>query len=195
MKDIHLRSSNFVYDNAIRGNETYVKALTIIAIFLLAIACFNFINLATARSLRRAKEIGVRKVVGADRKQLIFQFIGETILLSVFSMIIAVIATLFIVPLLNRFTGKSIGFDLFTDPLLDIIILLSGIVIGIHCRYLPRACPFRFSADKSFKKYKGLRQGSVVHGCDRHWSWHSFHSLCYLSYLHNRVPANKIYEQ
>ncbi len=89
LKNIHLLSSDFVYDNAKRGNETYVKALTVIAIFVLVIACFNFINLATARSLRRAKEIGVRKVVGADRKQLIFQFIGETILLSVFSMIIA----------------------------------------------------------------------------------------------------------
>ena len=120
LKDIHLRSSDFVYDNAIRGNETYVKALTIIAIFVLVIACFNFINLATARSLRRAKEIGVRKVVGADRKQLIFQFIGETILLSVFSMIIAAIATLLIIPLLNQFTGKSIEFDLLNNPILVI---------------------------------------------------------------------------
>jgi putative ABC transport system permease protein len=67
LKSIHLQSSHFIYDNAIRGNETYVKALTIIAIFVLIIACFNFINLATARSFRRAKEIGVRKVVGADR--------------------------------------------------------------------------------------------------------------------------------
>src|SRR5689334_13915962 len=78
LKNIHLQSSDFIYDNAKRGNETYVKALTIIAIFVLVIACFNFINLATARSLRRAKEIGVRKVVGADRTQLVFQFMGET---------------------------------------------------------------------------------------------------------------------
>jgi putative ABC transport system permease protein len=71
LENIHLQSSDFIYDNAIRGNETTVNALTIIALFVLAIACFNFINLATARSFRRAKEIGVRKVVGADRKQLI----------------------------------------------------------------------------------------------------------------------------
>ncbi|HEY1020931.1 MAG TPA: ABC transporter permease, partial [Flavisolibacter sp.] len=64
LKDVHLKSANFGYDNAIRGNETYVNGLTIIALFVLAIACFNFINLSTARSLRRAKEIGVRKVVG-----------------------------------------------------------------------------------------------------------------------------------
>ena len=108
LKNIHLSSSDFVYDNAKRGNETYVKALTIIAIFVLVIACFNFINLATARSLRRAKEIGVRKVIGANRSQLFFQFIGETILLSVFSMIIAADRHLLIIPLLNQFTGKSL---------------------------------------------------------------------------------------
>jgi putative ABC transport system permease protein len=79
LKNIHLKSADFIYDNAIRGNETYVKGLTIIALFVLLIACFNFINLATARSFRRAKEIGVRKVVGANRKHLIVQFIGETV--------------------------------------------------------------------------------------------------------------------
>src|SRR4029078_6471294 len=126
LQNIHLKSSDFVYDNAKRGNETYVKALSIIAIFVLVIACFNFINLATARSLRRAKEIGIRKVVGAERKQLIFQFIGETILLSVFSMVVASIGTSLIVPLLNRFTDKSIEFNLLTNPLLALIILISG---------------------------------------------------------------------
>src|SRR5204863_5450560 len=111
LKNIHLQSSNFIYDNAIRGNDTYVRALTIIAVFVLLIACFNFINLATARSFRRAKEIGVRKVVGAERHQLIFQFIGETVLLAVLSMIIATIATVLIIPSLNEFTGKSISFS------------------------------------------------------------------------------------
>ena len=156
LRDIHLRSSNFVYDNAIRGNETYVKALTIIAIFLLAIACFNFINLATARSLRRAKEIGVRKVVGADRKQLIFQFIGETILLSVFSMIIAVIATLLIIPLLNRFTGKSIEIDRLADPILVLMVLMSGIVIGIIAGIYPALVLSGFQPVKVLKSTKAL---------------------------------------
>ena len=137
LRNIHLQSSNFVYDNAIRGNETYVRSLTIIAFFVLVIACFNFINLATARSFRRAKEIGVRKVVGAGRKQLIFQFIGETVLLSLLSMIIATIATLFIIPFLNQFTGKSIEFNPFTNPVLTIVILLLGVVIGIFAGIYP----------------------------------------------------------
>jgi putative ABC transport system permease protein len=90
---------------------------------VLFIACFNFINLATARSFRRAKEIGVRKVIGADRKQLIVQFIAETVLLSVLSMIIATVATFFIVPSLNQFTGKAIEFNPFTNPLLGLGVL------------------------------------------------------------------------
>lgn len=73
LKEIHLGSAEFEFDNAKRGNRTYVKGLTIIALFVLIIACFNFINLATARSFRRAKEIGLRKVVGADRHQLILR--------------------------------------------------------------------------------------------------------------------------
>src|SRR6187397_1929192 len=99
LKDIHLKSADFSYDIAIRGNQTSVNGLTIIASFVLVIACFNFINLATARSFRRVKEIGVRKVIGAERKQLIIQFIGETILLSVLSILLAIVATYFIVPL------------------------------------------------------------------------------------------------
>lgn len=169
LRNIHLQSSDFVYDNAKRGNETYVKALTIIAIFVLVIACFNFVNLATARSLRRAKEIGVRKVVGAERSQLVFQFIGETILLSVFSMIIAVIATLLIVPLLNRYTGKSIEFNFLTDPLLAPIIIITGIVIGIIAGIYPALVLSGFQPVKVLKNTKAagaggswLRQALVV---------------------------------
>ena len=62
--------ANFKFDHAQRGNIMYVNALSIIAIFILLIACFNFINLATAKSLQRAKEVGVRKTIGAERKQL-----------------------------------------------------------------------------------------------------------------------------
>jgi putative ABC transport system permease protein len=170
LKDIHLKSADFTYDNAVRGNESYVNGLTIIAFFVLAIACFNFINLATARSFRRAREIGVRKVVGADRKQLVIQFIGETVLLSVLSMIIATIATLVILPFLNEFTGKSIHFNPFTDPLLGLSILAAGVLIGIIAGIYPAFVLSGFQPIKVLKSIKPtgggnlgwLRQGLVV---------------------------------
>ncbi|HET7898968.1 MAG TPA: FtsX-like permease family protein, partial [Flavisolibacter sp.] len=137
LHDIHLKSADFVYDNAIRGNASYVKGLTIIALFVLIIACFNFINLATARSFRRAKEIGVRKVVGAERSQLILQFIGETVLLSLISMLFALVATMVLLPALNSFTGKNISFNPLTHPLLALIVLAAGVVIGVLAGVYP----------------------------------------------------------
>ena len=171
LKDIHLKSSDFIYDNAIRGNETSVKALTIIALFVLAIACFNFINLATARSFRRAKEIGVRKVVGAERKQLILQFISETVLLSVFSTIIAAIVTSLLIPALNRFSGKSIEFNPFTNPTLCLLLLGGAVVIGILAGLYPALVLSGFQPIKVLKNINAagsssgkpwLRQALVV---------------------------------
>jgi len=159
LRDIHLTSSDFIYDNAIRGNQTYVKALTIIALFVLVIACFNFINLATARSFRRAKEIGVRKVIGAERKQLIIQFIGETILLSVLSMLLAIVATFFIVPLLNQFTEKSIEFNPFTNPILGLLILAAGVVIGMIAGIYPALVLSGFQPIQVLKNIKLIGSG------------------------------------
>jgi putative ABC transport system permease protein len=171
LRDIHLKSSDFVYDNAIRGNETYVKALTIIAVFVLVIACFNFINLATARSFRRAKEIGVRKVVGAGRRQLILQFIGETVLLSLIAIVLATLATFFILPSLNQFTNKSIQFNPFTNPILGLAILVAGVVIGALAGVYPALVLSGFQPIKVLKNMKSagggrgtnwLRQALVV---------------------------------
>jgi len=159
LKDIHLKSADFIYDNAVRGNQTYVKALTIIALFVLVIACFNFVNLATARSFRRAKEIGVRKVIGAERKQLIMQFIGETILLSVLSMLLAIVATFLIVPLLNQFTGKSIQFNPLANPILGLIILAAGIVIGMIAGIYPALVLSGFQPIKVLKNMKLIGSG------------------------------------
>lgn len=163
LKDIHLKSADFIYDVAKRGNETYVKGLTVIALFVLVIACFNFINLATARSFRRAKEIGVRKVVGADRKQLITQFISETVLLAVVSMLLATVVTLFIVPWLNEFTGKSIQFNPITNPLLGIVIIAAGVIIGMLAGIYPALVL------SGFQPIKVLKNMKLAGGTSRSW--------------------------
>ncbi|RYF85245.1 MAG: FtsX-like permease family protein, partial [Chitinophagaceae bacterium] len=99
-------------------------------------------------------EIGVRKVIGADRKQLVMQFIGETILLSMLSMLLALIATLFIIPVLNEFTGKSISFNPITNPLLGLTMLGVGILIGILAGIYPALVLSGFQPIKVLKSMK-----------------------------------------
>lgn len=135
--DIHLHSSRFKYDMAERGNITYVNVLIIIALFILLIAAFNFVNLATAKAMHRAKEVGVRKAIGASRKQLVIQFIGETLVLASISMTIAIGCTYLLLPALNQFTEKTIVFDLLTNPSLAIVILALTLVVGILAGFYP----------------------------------------------------------
>ena len=106
--DIYLHS-NFVNGQLEGGRIEYVRLFSIVAIFILCIACINFMNLTTARSVKRAKEIGIRKVVGAVRPALIRQFIGEAVLLAFFSVVLALGMVLLALPAFNHLTGKEIG--------------------------------------------------------------------------------------
>jgi len=172
LEQIHLYSSDFKYDIALRGNNSYVYALSIIALFILLIACFNFVNLATARSLQRAKEVGVRKSIGAGRKQLVVQFICETILYAAISMVLAIVATGLLLPSLNVFTEKQMVFNIFTDPLLAGSIALLTLVVGIVAGFYPAWVLSGFQPVKVLKgtvisdalpgKTPWLRHGLVV---------------------------------
>jgi ABC-type antimicrobial peptide transport system permease subunit len=107
--DIYLHS-NFKNGQIEGGRIEYVRLFSVVAIFILLIACINFMNLTTARSVKRAKEIGIRKVVGAVRPALIRQFIGEAVLLSLLAVILALAIVLLALPAFNHMTGKSISF-------------------------------------------------------------------------------------
>jgi len=144
LQQIHLYSAAFKFDNAQRGNSTYVKALTLIAAFILVIAGFNFVNLATARSLQRAKEVGVRKTIGAGKEQLMLQFLGETILLAAISTLLAlgiVVATLGI---LNQFTGKQIPYTILIHPITLSGLLALIIGVGVLAGFYPAWMLTRF---------------------------------------------------
>lgn len=108
------------------GRIEYVRLFTIVSIFILLIACINFMNLATARSAKRAKEVGVRKVVGARRSTLIWQFAGEAILLTSIAVIIAVAAVAALLPMFNTLTGKQLSLP-FSQPFFWIV--LSGLMV------------------------------------------------------------------
>ena len=101
-------NSNFKNAEMEGGRIEYVRLFSIVAVFILLIACINFMNLATARSAKRAKEVGVRKVVGAVRSALIKQFVGEAMLLTIFAIIISVLLVTLLLPSFNSLTGKGI---------------------------------------------------------------------------------------
>jgi putative ABC transport system permease protein len=172
LHNIHLYSADFKYDPSVRGNITYVKALTIIAIFILLIACFNFVNLATAKSLQRAKEVGVRKTIGARKSHLILQFIGETVVLVLISILISIGLTFLLLSSLNLFTEKHIVFDLFTNPLISLTLVGLTLLVGILAGFYPAVVLSRFQPVKVLKasaasnatpgKIQWLRHGLVV---------------------------------
>lgn len=109
------------------GNELYVNIFFIVAIFILVVACINFMNLATARSARRAKEVGLRKVVGALRTQLIAQFLGEAMLLSLFALLLSIALVWALLPLFNHLAQKDLSLNLANGRL---ILTLFGIAIA-----------------------------------------------------------------
>jgi putative ABC transport system permease protein len=172
LKDIHLYSAGFKFDRAQRGNITYVRALGIIAIFIILIGCFNFVNLATAKSLQRAKEVGVRKAIGAGRKQLMLQFIGETVFLSLISIVIAVATAILCLPWFNAFTGKNISAEIFLQPLSLVVLAALGVLVGVLAGFYPALVLSGFKPVRVLKavvsaggpagKGQWLRQGLVV---------------------------------
>ncbi len=127
--------SGFENGLPVTGRIKYVKVFSVVAIFILVIACINFMNLATARAVMRAKEVGVRKVVGAERKNLIVQFLSESIFISAISMTVALAFVILLLPLFNLLTSKNIELGL-GDPFLVasilMIVVLTGLLAGTY---------------------------------------------------------------
>ncbi|MEO1053075.1 MAG: ABC transporter permease [Bacteroidota bacterium] len=115
MTDVHLSEVDFTADISGKGSMQYVKIFSIVAVFILLIACINFMNLATARSTRRAKEVGLRKAIGAHRSQLIFQFLGESMLVTAISIILSVLLVDILLPYFNTLSGKTLSLGIFSD--------------------------------------------------------------------------------
>jgi putative ABC transport system permease protein len=164
--DIYLHSD---LDNEIapNGNITYLYILGSIALFVLLIACINFMNLSTARSLKRAKEVGVRKVLGAEKKSLIYQFLGESTLMSCLALLLALLIAYLILPLFNNLTQKNI--TLFDQPGIWIWIIVltigTGLLSGMYpAFYLSSFRPITVLKGKLLNNFSGaaIRKGLVV---------------------------------
>ncbi len=117
------------------GNKTEVYIFSIVAAFILALACINFMNLSTARSTNRIREIGMRKTIGANRSQLILQFFSESVLTAVFSILIGIVLVEIFLPAFNNFAGKNLSIDYFNAGAILAILgftLVTGLFAGSY---------------------------------------------------------------
>ena len=152
MNDWHLRS-NFVNGVQDGGSIKYVKLFSIIALIILLIACINFMNLATARSEKRAKEVGVLKVMGARKKELIGKFLSESLLMSFMAVLLAIGLLYAVMPFYNELVEKQLSLNLF-NPLHLGCLLAVGLIAGLVAGSYPA---FYLSSFNPVKVLKGIK--------------------------------------
>lgn len=143
------------------GRIEYVQLFSIIAIFILIIACINFMNLSTARSVTRSKEIGVRKIVGATRFALIRQFLAESLVLTMLAVLIAISLVLLLLPYFNQLTDKNISFP-YADATFWIRLLLLTIITGLAAGSYPALLLSSFKPIAVLKKSLKFSGRSIV---------------------------------
>lgn len=158
LKDIHLKS-NLAQEIEPNGNITYVYLFSLISVFILVIACINFMNLTTARSANRAKEVAVRKTVGSNRIQIIGQFLLESILLSSLALLFALCLVLILLRFFNFLVGQELEIGLFNTAFLLPGLILFALIIGILAGSYPA---FFLSSFEPVTALKGkIRKGSL----------------------------------
>jgi putative ABC transport system permease protein len=157
LKDIHLHSGS---DNDVTpsGSVTYLYILASIALFTLLIACINFMNLATARSSKRSSEVGIRKVLGAEKKFLIAQFLGESVMMSLIAFVFAIIFTELLIPAFNGLSGKNLSLN-FSNIGIAVVFLLLSILTGLLAGSYPA---FYLSSFNPAKVLKGKFSNSLA---------------------------------
>jgi putative ABC transport system permease protein len=167
LTDIHLHS-DLQYELEPNGNPLYVYVFLVAAILMLAMAGVNFMNLATARSTTRAREVGLRKVVGGKRRQLVLQFLTESILLSLLALVLAVVLVYLFLPAYNNMIQLRLHFDIFQEswiiPLLVLFAIFVGVAAGsypalILASFKPAAV---FSSERSSARKGFLRSMLIV---------------------------------
>jgi len=161
LTDIHLHS-HLDYEINPNSDISYVYIFSAVAIFVLIVACINFMNLATARSSNRSREVGMRKVLGAYRTQLIRQFFGESILLSFIAALFSLLIVEILLPTFNAFSGKELALNLFGGWRLFTGLITIAIAVGILSGFYPALFLSGFHPVKVFRGglHKG-RTGSI----------------------------------
>lgn len=168
LTDIHLKS-DLEFELEANSSEQNIYVFTVIGLFILFIASMNFMNLSTARSAKRAKEVGLRKTLGGERQQLIFQFLLESLIISFVAIVLAVVLGMLGLSSFNVLADKSIGYEIFLNPFilgaLVIIFIIVGIGSGIYpALVLSSFIPAKVLKDSQAKGGRGavLRKVLVV---------------------------------
>ncbi|MDB5153560.1 MAG: hypothetical protein JWR54_2311 [Mucilaginibacter sp.] len=153
LKDIHLNSSEYVdYLAYKQGNIKYLYLLTSIALVILLLACINYMNLTTAQAISRAREVGVRRVMGAGKGSIRYQFLIETIAISLFALIMSIALAFLFLPVFNNLTGQALSFFAKENSSLILWLVLIALITGIAASLYPA---FYLSAFKPVKVLKG----------------------------------------
>ncbi|MFT3701677.1 MAG: ABC transporter permease [Agriterribacter sp.] len=137
LKDVHFYSNDIDGDSGKRGNISYVYVFLIVACFIIFIACINYMNLSTARFIKRGKEIAVRKVAGASRTSLLHQFLVEVLLVTIFSIVLSVALVNLLLPPFNAFTEKNLTLNIHTDYRVWIGVLLMIVTVTLLAGLYP----------------------------------------------------------
>jgi putative ABC transport system permease protein len=159
--DIHLHSH---LDDELEpnGNITHVYMMGVIGLFIVLIACFNFVNLSTARATKRAKEVGLRKVVGAFRSQLINQYLSESVLTAFLALALAVVIAITALGTLNTFTNKELSLDLIQNLPLTTGLILFALTVGILAGIYPAFVISSFKPALTLKGQQGTSPGKGI---------------------------------
>jgi len=141
LRDIHLHSKNIMWEiNWLKGDIMYVYFFSIIMLFILLVACINFVNLSTARSISRAREVGVRKVVGANKSQLVRQFLGESLFFTICSLFLAIALVQTVKPVIESILGARMSFDYLHNGIFIAGMLFflvgAGVLSGIYPAFI-----------------------------------------------------------
>jgi len=166
LTDIHLHSSRS-YELEPNGDASYVYIFSVVAVFIMLIACVNFMNLSTARSAGRAKEVGIRKVAGSLRSHLIMQFLTESVLLSFFSLLLAIGIAALLMPWFNELAGKGMQvktlFSTWLFPVMICLVFVVGCLAGSYpAFYLSSFQPVQVLKGKLSTGFRGSRLRSIL---------------------------------
>ena len=161
LPDIHL-NTDYLWEAFPVGKKSYIYIFSFVGIFILLIASINYMNLATARSAKRAKEVGMRKVVGANRAQLIMQFLSESVILTFFALLFALLVVELMLPTFNNLADKNIPSNYFTEPSFALTMLALVLFIGLIAGSYPALVLSHFKPADILKQSKAPSSGGVL---------------------------------